>query len=114
MEKLKNLTCFKESVKVYVPSTLDVDKKINNIFYVREVMKKFSEIFGGATAYQADGAWISDNKGLIVESVTIIYSYCDRLTNETVDKILDICKWIKKELKQECISLEINGKFYFV
>lgn len=114
MNSLEGLTCLKEKVAVYVPSTFNINESIDNSFYVHEVLKEFSEIFGGATAISADGAWVSSKKGLVLEENKIIYSFCEKLTNETVDKILDICQWLKKEMEQEAISLEINGKLYFI
>lgn len=113
-KRLENLTCLKEKVAVYVPSTVDVDKKINNEFYVNQVLTKFSEIFGGATAINVDGAWMSKANGLVLEKNIIIYSYCDNLTNENVDKVLSICEWLKSELKQEAISLVVNNQLYFI
>lgn len=114
MNRLEGLTSLKEKIAVYVPSTIDVNKKIDNSFYVHEILKEFSEIFGGATAYNASGAWVSSEKGLIIEDVVIVYSYSDKLTNNDIDKIICICEWLKDELKQECISLEVNDKLYFI
>lgn len=113
-KRLENLTCLKERIAIYVPSTVDVDKKINNEFYVNQVLTKFSEIFGGATAINADGAWVSNEKGIVLEKNKIVYSYCDRLTNETIDEVLNICQWLKQELRQEAISLVINNQLYFI
>lgn len=114
MNSLEGLTCLKEKVAVYVPSTFNINESIDNSFYVHEVLKEFSEIFGGATAISADGAWMSKANGLVLEKNIIIYSYCDNLTNENVDKVLSICEWLKSELKQEAISLVINNQLYFV
>lgn len=114
MNSLENLTCLKEKISVYVPSTFNVDESIDNSFYVNQVLKEFSEIFGGASAIDADGAWVSNKKGLVIEENKIIYSYTDNLDNEKIDKVLNICQWLKEEMQQEAISLVINGNFYFI
>lgn len=103
-----------EKIAVYVPSTYDGNREVDNSAYVQQVMKELAELFGGATAYQASGAWISEEKGLIIENVTIVYAYCDTLTNEAIDDVIKICEHIKEEMKQEAVSIEINNKLYFI
>lgn len=103
-----------EKISVYVPSTFDGDKRIDNSAYVQQVMKELAELFGGSTSVKASGAWISEEKGLIVENITIVYSYSDNLTNEKIDAVINICNWLKNKLEQEAVSLEINGKLYFI
>ena len=104
-----------EKIAVYVPSTYDGNREvIDNSAYVQKVMEELAELFGGATAYEASGAWISEEKGLIIENVTIVYAYCDTLTNEAIDDVIKICEHIKEGLKQEAVSIEINDKLYFI
>lgn len=102
-----------EKIAVYVPSDVN-GREVDNSVYVHEVMKKLSQMFGGATAYKACGAWISEEKGLIVESVTIVYSYTNNITNDDIDNVIKVCEHIKKEMKQEAISLEVSGSLYFI
>jgi len=113
-KRLEGLTCLKERVAIYIPSTININEEVDNTFYVNEILTKFSEIFGGATAINADGAWVSNKKGLVIEKNKIVYSYCDRLTNEKIDEVLNICQWLKQELRQEAISLVINNQLYFI
>jgi hypothetical protein len=117
-EALQNKTMLTNKVSIYIPSKINISKinikTIDNSEYVEAVMKKMSLLFGGATAYNASGAWMSEEKGLIIENVTIIYSYCDGLKNEEIDKVINICEWLKNELQQEAVSLEVNGKLYFI
>lgn len=114
MEKLMEKTCLKEKVSVYIPSTFDVNQKIDNSFYVNHVLTAFSLLFGGASSYEAKGAWVSDEKGLVIEDVTIVYSFTSEINDDVIEKVLDICEWIKEEMKQECVSLEVNNKLYFI
>ncbi|MGG1573922.1 DUF3574 domain-containing protein [Fictibacillus sp. NRS-1165] len=69
-------------VKIYVPSTYDVDQPIDNTPYVNRSLETFSKMFGGATAIEGTGAWIGDNDQLIKEKVTIVYSFAKKLNKK--------------------------------
>ncbi len=74
-----------------------------------------SIFFGGATASDAIGGWVDKNGKLVTEKVTIIYSYCttDKL-KEYFEAVLLMCKEIKESMKQEAITLEVNGQVKFI
>ena len=113
--KSKNMS-LTERVAVYVPSTINIDKSIDNTHYVNEVTSKLCKLFGGATSYNAMGSWFSDELGKVVtEDVTIVYSNCtkEQLENN-IFQVWDIANNLRNEMSQECISLEINGDLYFV
>ena len=115
IKQLKGLFSLDHNIRVYVPSTLKGDKKTDNSAQVKEALSLFSDCFGGATSYDAKGAWTSTVHGLIVENVTIVESYG---TREQMDKHLEtIVKFagkLKKDMEQEAISLEYDNKLYFV
>ena len=104
----------KNRIVVYVPSTVNVNVMIDNGKYVRYVMEELSKLFGGATAYDALGSWLSDDVGLVTENVKLVYSFTDELDNQKLEKVVELCEWIKREMSQECVSLEVNGQLYFV
>lgn len=101
-------------VKLYVPSTYDVDQPIDNTPYVNRTLEKFSGIFGGATAIDGQGAWLSDEKKLVKEKVTIVYSFGEKLDRKTMNQVVDYAKLLKEEMKQSAVSLEVDGKLYFI
>lgn len=105
-----------ERVAIYVPSTLDVDKNIDNSIYVNMVTSKLCKLFGGATSYNVMGSWYSDElKKVVTENVTIVYSNCTKGQLENnIFQVWDIANTLRLEMSQECISLEINGDLYFV
>ena len=82
MEKINNIInnaaqiALPERVALYVPSTTDTDKPTENAAQVERVAREFCGWFGGATAQQSAGYWVSDNAGLVRESVTIVYAAC--------------------------------------
>ena len=117
MKQLKNLFNLSCSVAVYVPSTINVNEKMSKAEvkeYTDFVLGGLSALFGGATAYDAKGAWNSE-KGLVLEDVKVCKSYCtSEQLKAGIDRVLSLCQELKSELKQEAISLEINNKLYFI
>ena len=112
---LKGLFCLDHNIKLYIPSTVDVDKSIDNTEYVNLTLAKFGEWFGGATSYDATGAWLSQDKGLITEAVKIVESYATKeACIESLDKVIKLAEELKSKLNQEAISLEYDNKLYFI
>lgn len=102
-------------VSIYIPSTIDVDTPIDNTSYVNEVMRQMSQFFGGATALASQGAWLGNDGELVVEDITIVYSYCTKEQLEkNLSEVVNLCKKLKEEMNQEAISLEINAELYFI
>lgn len=102
-------------VAIYVPSTVDVDKEVNNEQQVLQIIKKLSLLFGGATASDAVEGWVANDGQTVIEKIKIVYSYCtSEQLKENIDTILEICENLKKEMLQEAITLEINGQVKFI
>lgn len=115
MKQLKNCVKLTSQVKIYVPSTVDVDKNFDNSEYVQQTLKFLSECFGGATATKALGAWISTKGQLVTEHVDLVFSFAkEKDLEESIDKIYNYCLKMKLDLRQESISLEVNNELYFV
>jgi hypothetical protein len=115
IKELKGLFPLSHNIKIYIPSTFDINQKISTKKYVKKTLSVFSKQFGGATSYQAKGAWTSANKGLIVENITIVESFATtKQVKRSMQTILQYAIELKKELKQEAISLEYNNKLYFI
>lgn len=112
---LKNLIPLEHNVKIYVPGTVNVNEKTDNEKYVNETLEKLSGFFGGSTSYNALGCWYSKEAGLIKENIIICESYCKEMKlNKFISAIIDYCEYLKIELNQEAISLEIDNKLYFI
>lgn len=102
-------------VSIYVPSTTDVNRPIDNTEKVLETIKELSTMFGGATASNAFGGWVSKTGEVVTEKVTIVYSFCSSEQLSTnIEQIYSICQRLKASMKQEAITLEINGQVKFV
>ena len=115
MNPLKNLIPLKSKITVYVPSTMDVDKEIDNTAYVDKVARLLSESFGGATASPCNGYWVSDSGALVKEKTVAVYAYCTtEQAEEYMDSIVEMCYSLKQEMGQEAVALEYNGGMYFI
>lgn len=114
-KRLKNMFQLSSKLTVYIPSTVEVNKEVNNKKYVDDCASLMSECFGGATSTPALGYWASNREGLVKENTTIVFAYCSDVDLQNkVDKIIDYCEYLKDEMGQEAIALEINGTMYFI
>lgn len=105
----KNNVIFNDKITLYIPSTLDANIKINNDEYIDQALELLSNEFGGASAMDIDGAWMSDSHGLIKENIKSVYAYTSNLNEESLFKILMFINQLKAELNQEAILIEINN-----
>ena len=102
-------------VAIFVPSTVNVDKEIDNAQFVKATLAKMSGLFGGATAQSAFGGWVAEGGQLVTEKVTIVYANCtsEQLENN-IAECVDYAKQLCKQMSQECISVRVNGKLGFI
>lgn len=104
-----------QRVALYVPGTQGPATATDNAAQVERVAREFCEMFGGATAQQSAGYWISDTAGLVREAVTIVYAACTAAQlREHLPDVLQLAQQIKAEMQQEAVSVEINGTLYII
>ena len=70
----------------------------------------FARKFGGATAVESIGGWIDSDNNLVVEPVTIVYSYSDDSTS--LDWLESYAIQIKRILDQDSVAFEYNNTLY--
>lgn len=115
MKTLKNCIKLSSVVKIYIPSTINVNEEIDSTIHTDRALTFLSGLFGGATSTPALGAWMTQGGGLIKERVTIVFAYADTLgLSVHIDDIYNYCLCLKRELNQEAIALEINGELYLI
>lgn len=104
-----------QRVALYVPSTQDINHDTDNAAQVERVARDFCGWFGGATAQQSAGYWLSDTAGLVREAVTIVYAACTAAQlREHLPDVLQLAQQIKAEMQQEAVSVELNGALYII
>jgi len=111
--RLNNKIVLHDKVAIYVPCTINVNEVIDNTSYVNIVACKLASLFGGSTIQRSQGCYIDSNGKNVMEDTTIVYAYYN-VNNEAVDSILDVAEWLKAEMKQECIGLELYKEFYLI
>ncbi len=111
--RMKSQMYLPTSIKVYVPSTTNVNEKIDNTKYLNETLHTLSNLFGGCTMYESTGVWESMKRELVKENVNVCQSFTNKKTlKKNLQYVVNHCEYLKKDMKQEGISLEIGNKFY--
>lgn len=106
---------YTERIALYVPSTTEANKAIDNKKQVEKVLTEFCQMYGGATCTQARGGWLSKSVGLVLENVSIIYANCTKKARRAnMHRLLALAVSIKNEMKQESVTIEINNKIAFI
>ena len=104
-----------QRVALYVPGTQGPATATDNAAQVECVARDFCGWFGGATAQQSTGYWLSESAGLVREAVTIVYAACTaEQLREHLPDVLQLAQQIKAEMQQEAVSAEINGTLYII
>ena len=112
---LKGLFSLDHNIKLYIPTTTNVDQETDTSDYVHQALQLFGDKFGGATSYDAIGAWTSQERGLVTERVVIVESYATReAVEQNLSLVIEFATKLKTELSQEAISLEYDNKLYFI
>ena len=105
----------RKKISIYVPSTVNVDKPIDNSVYVEKTARFLSDAFGGCTCSSAIGNWIASDKTLVSEKVVVCYAFCDVVSYYKMLKaVYSFARELCAEMSQECISVEFNNKLAFV
>ena len=115
--ELKGVFSLSISIKLFIPSTTEVDKEGSAMqaIYERKALTLFSELFGGATSYGAIGAWSSASAGLVTEKIQIVESFASTDAVGTgFRKVLDFAEAMKNAMGQEAIALQYQNEMFFL
>jgi CRP-like cAMP-binding protein len=102
-------------VGVFIPTTVDVDSKVDTSQYVQQTLNFLAERFGGATSKEVSGVWNSDKVGLVGEKVFIVHTYVTpSALNQYLDEVIEYVKELKVVMRQEAMALEVNRKLTLI
>ena len=107
----------KRLFKIIIPGTTAVNVPAAEMQadMVDLALINMSRLFGGATATTGTGAWMSDDKGLVRESIVIVSSHTDDDGMEkNREKALRLALLVGRRMKQESVAVEIDGKLYLM
>lgn len=105
----------KHSVALYVPSTVNVDKLIDNTQIVLSIAGQMAKEFGGAHLESKDstGFYIADNGALVAENTKVLRSFVDNV-NSAMGFMFNLAREICTELSQESVLVVIDNEAFFV
>ena len=115
--QLKGIFSLSISIKLFIPSTTEVDKDGSELqaIYERRALALFSELFGGATSYGAVGAWSSASAGLVTEKIQIVESFATTDAISTgMDAVMALAGEMKLAMGQEAIALQYQNEMFFL
>jgi hypothetical protein len=104
-------------VSILVPSTKNVDQPMSQEDHnstVDSLLTQFSELFGGASAQSLLGGYVAHNEQLVKEVITEVYSFCESLSDESLETVKGISQTLAQTLTQESIAVIVDQTMFFV
>lgn len=101
----------KNSISLFVPSTVNVSKYVNNSYYVNYCYNKIKSLYNNNNIryYKTKGSWYSEDlKKVVYDNITIITVDAETITENDIYNFIQLANWIKKEMSQEGVSIAIN------
>lgn len=103
------------TVALFVPSTMDVSQHTDNSTQVQSTLSFLGNLFGGATSSNAEGAWRSEESGLVTEKVTIVRTFVSKKALDThLDDVLAFAAELKRNMKQEAVAISVDHQLILV
>lgn len=103
------------SVALFVPSTMDVNQQTDNRSQVQATLSFLGNLFGGATSSNAEGAWRSEESGLVQEQVTIVRTFVSKKALDTyLDDVVNFAADLKNNMKQEAVAISVDNQLILV
>ena len=99
------------SLGIFVPTTTDVNVAADNSACIERTQQFMVELFDGVSCLQLYGLYKSDILGTIAETVVWVRSFMTATAmRDRLPLVLDFAGQLQRELRQEAIALEIDGK----
>lgn len=119
---MKNLlserAALQHSVTIYVPTTMGSAKLDDKDALVSEmvdyVAKQLAEQHGGFTVTKGKGGWVNQAGELVHETVYMVRANAEKLSVADTNQAVRIAEYVKQFMLQDLVSLEIDGKLYFI
>jgi CRP-like cAMP-binding protein len=103
------------TLALFVPSTMDVSQHTDNAAQVQSTLSFLGNLFGGATSSNAEGAWRSEESGLVTEQVTIVRTFVSKKALDThLDEVLGFAAELKRDMKQEAVAISVDHQLILV
>ena len=99
------------TISILIPSTLNTDKQINNTKYVKRYNNILNKFYNSNDIiyYSTQGSWYSEDlQKVVVENITIISLNIKKVTVADISLFNLLALQVKKDMKQEGVSVLIN------
>ena len=112
-DSVKRSLCHEPSGCDHCPRTVGVNKPAPAALTAENIEKAcrlLATLFGGFTALEGKGGYLSETFGLVVEPVTVVYASCDgpALSCRTAQGA-GVAADIAECMSQECVAVECDG-----
>lgn len=103
-------------LSLFVPSTLNIDKKIDNSNFVEKYLSIMSNRFDNLEAItNCKGSWYSSDKGqVVIEDIVIIKAYVHNANANDIMFMEELAKLVKEDMSQEGVTITINDSLAIV
>ncbi|WP_017716232.1 hypothetical protein [Kamptonema formosum] len=109
--RLKKAERLERKVAIYVPTTVDVNVPADTSLHVEQTRQLMTQLFGGATWNEQDGAYMSDVAGMVREKSIVVRS---NTTTEVLDRhfltLVGFVGELQYQLRQETMAMELDGE----
>ena len=97
----------KNTVGILVPTTIEVNTKIDNKKYVEEVENTIKDFGKVISKFDSRGSWYSDTEGVVVEENTIV-TFESNGNPFDLQLLKYLAEKLKSDMKQEAITIILN------
>lgn len=105
------------TLAVFIPSTINVNEQIDNKYYIAEVIKMIRSLYSDmeTTYYNTSGSWLDDNTNTIIyDNITIVSINLQTVTEADITNMVNIANWIKYNMQQQGVSININNSLAII
>lgn len=116
-ENFININEEKNTLSLLIPSTINVDEKIDNAEYVEYYFKLVASLYdiNNLIVYNTNGSWYSDDlKKVVIEDITIIELNIEKVTENDINTFLMLASEVKENMNQEGVSVLVNDALCIV
>jgi hypothetical protein len=105
------------TLAIYIPDTININLKTNNKKYVRYSVDYIKKMYDTEVINSelSEGSWYSEElKKVVYDNITIISIKLNTITEKDINNFIALAKYIKFEMKQEGVSININNALAIV
>ena len=104
-------------LRLFIPSTLNVDNAVDNIEFVEKYYNLIESIYQDKTITitNTKGSWYSDTtKSVVLENITILELNIKKVKESDIRIFLSLGLQVKEDMKQDAVSVMCNDALCLV